>query len=149
MAQHLFTCPHCSKPSIGIWVKYWARPFNPAVCQYCDKASSLSDGVETASAWLYFIAGIWAFMVLALGAARVHNCSFIDCGTPDPGPSPVSLLISLMVFYVAVEMAKVFWIPLTAISDTEVEKRKSTSNRIVTAVVIFFLAALLLEKCGF
>jgi len=88
-------------------------------------------------------------MVLALGAARVHNCSFIDCGAPDPGPSPVALLISLLVFYVAVETAKVFWVPLKALSDTEVKKTKATSNRVVTAVVIFFFTAVLLGKCGF
>ena len=69
--------------------------------------------------------------------------------TPIMGPPPVTLLIFLPVFYVAVETAKVFWVPLKALSDTEVEKKKSTSNRIVTAVVIFFFATLLLEKCGF
>jgi len=58
-------------------------------------------------------------------------------------------LISLLVFYVAVATAKVFWVPLKALSDKEVEKEKSTSNRIATAVVFFFFAALLLEKCGF
>ena len=69
--------------------------------------------------------------------------------TPFIGPSPVTLLISLLVFYVAVESVKIFWVPLKALSDSEVERKKSTSNRIVTAVVIFFVAALLLEKCGF
>ena len=69
--------------------------------------------------------------------------------TPFIGPSPVTLLISLLVFYVAVESVKIFWVPMTALSDQEVEKKKSTSNRIVTAVVILFFAALLLEKCGF
>jgi len=40
-------------------------------------------------------------------------------------------------------------VPLKALSDTEVKKKKSTSNKIEIAVVIFLLIALLLRKCGF
>ena len=68
---------------------------------------------------------------------------------PVIGPSPVTLLLSLLLFYVAVQTAKMFWVPLKALSDAEVEKKKSTSNKIVTAVIIFFFVLLLLEKCGF
>ncbi len=143
MTRHLFTCPHCNKPSIRIRAKYWARPFEPAVCRYCNKASSISDAVETASALLFFIAGFCALGFFVMQFVTSRDDTLIM------GPSPVTLLISLLVFYVAVETAKVFWVPLKALSDTEVEKKKSTSNRIVTAVVIFFFVALLLEKCGF
>ena len=143
MAGHMFTCPHCNKPSISIWAKYWARPFEPALCHYCDRASSISDAVESASAFLYFIAGLCALGVFAMQLLASRDV------TPVGGPSPVTLLISLLAFYVAVETAKMFWVPLKALSDTEVEKQKSTSNRIVIAVVIFFSAALLLGKCEF
>ncbi len=143
MARHLFNCPHCNKPSIRIWAKYWARPHEPAVCHHCNKASSISDAVESASALLYFIAGLCAFTVILVQLMTFRS------DTPIGGPRPVTLLISVLVFYIAVETAKMFWVPLKALSDTEVEMEKSTSNRIVTAVVIFFFAASLLEKCGF
>jgi len=144
MAQHLFTCPHCNEPGIPIWAKYWARPHDPAVCRFCNKASSISDAVESASALLYFIAGIIA---LGLFAWQVLQTRRDD--TPVIGPSPITLLLSLLLFYVAVQTAKMFWVPLKALSDTEVKKKKSTSNKIEIAVVIFLLIALLLRKCGF
>jgi len=85
-ASQLFSCPHCKKPSIGIWAKYWAGTADPAVCHDCNEASSIPTPVETASTLLYVVAGIWAFMLLAFSAARIHNCSFIDCDTPISGP---------------------------------------------------------------
>ncbi len=144
MAQHLFTCPHCNEPSIPIWAKYWARPHDPAVCRFCNKASSISDAIESASALLYFIAGIIALSIFGWQVMLAHRDD-----SPVIGPSPVTLLLSLLLFYVAVQTAKMFWVPLKALSDTEVEKKKSTSNRIVTAVVIIFVITLLLGKCGF
>jgi uncharacterized protein (DUF983 family) len=144
MAQHLFTCPHCNEPSITKWAKYWARPHDPAVCRLCNKASSISDAVESASALLYFIAG-----TIALGIFTWQVLMTFRDDTPVIGPSPITLLLSLLLFYVAVQTAKMFWGPLKALSVMEVEKKKSTSNRIVTAVVIFFFVVLLLEKCGF
>jgi len=69
--------------------------------------------------------------------------------TPFIGPSAITLLLSLLSFYVVVQTVKMFWVPLKALSDTEVEKKKSTSNKIVTAVVIFFFITLLLGKFGF
>jgi len=142
MAQHLFTCPHCNEPSIPIWAKYWARPHDPAVCRFCNKGSSISDAVESASALLYFIAGIIALGFFAWQVRLTYRDE-----TPFIGP--ITLLLSLLLFYVAVETAKMFWVPLKALSDTEAEKKKSTSNKIVTAVIIFFFITLLLEKCGF
>jgi len=144
MAQHLFTCPHCNEPSIPIWAKYWARPHDPAVCRLCDKASSISDAVESASALLYFIAGFIALGILMWQVLMTRRDD-----TPFIGPSPITLLLSLLLFYVAVQTAKIFWVPLKALSDAEVEKKKSTSNKIVIAVVIFFFILLLLGKCGF
>ncbi len=144
MAQHLFTCPHCNERSIPIRAKYWARPHDPAVCRFCNKASSISDAVESASALLYFIAGIIALGIFTWQALLTHRDD-----TPVIGPSPITLLLSLLLFYVAVQTAKMFWVPLTALSDTEVKKKKSTSNRIVNAVVIIFFITLLLGKCGF
>ena len=143
----MLTCPHCNKPGIRIWAKYWAGPADPAVCNHCNEASSISASVTTASTLLYVIAGIWAFMVLALDVARIHNCSFVECDEPVSGTSPIALLISLLVFYVAVETAKVFWVPLKALSDAEVEKKKSTANRFTTAAVIIIVTLVLLEKC--
>jgi len=142
-ARQLFACPHCNKSGIGLWAKYQARPFNPAVCQYCDKASSISDAVETASTLLYVVAGLWAFTLFFLNVASVRR------GEPVTGPTPGALLFSLLIFYVAVEMAKVFWAPMKGFSGAEVEKKKSTSNRIGIAVVFFFLVASLLGKCGY
>lgn len=113
------------------------------MCHYCNKASSISDAVETASALLYFIAILCALGVFAMQLVSSRS------DTPIVGPRPTTLLISLLVFYVAVEAAKVFWVPLKALTDKEVEKEKSTSSKIVIAVAIFFLVALSLEKCGF
>jgi hypothetical protein len=146
MAQHLFTCPHCNEPSIPTRAKYWARPHDPAVCRFCNKASSISDAIESASALLYFIAGIIALGIFGWQVTLVHR------DAPVIGPSPVTLLLSLLLFYVAVQTAKMFWVPLKALSDTEVDKKKSTmstSNKIVNAVVILFFITLLLGKCGF
>jgi hypothetical protein len=86
-------------------------------------------------------------MVLALEAARIHNCSFVECDEPVSRTSPIALLISLFVFYVAVEAVKVFWVPLKALSDAEVEKKKSTAKRFTTAAVVIIVTLVLLEKC--
>ncbi len=142
MAQHLFTCPHCNEPRIPIWAKYWARPHDPAVCRFCNNASSISDTVESASALLYFIAGIIALGIFARQVQMTYRGE-----TPFIGP--ITLLLYLLLFYVAVQTAKMFWVPLTALSDTAVKKKKSTSKKIATAVTIFFFIALLLGKCGF
>ena len=142
MAQHLFTCPHCNEPSIPIWAKYWARPHDPAVCRNCNKASSISDAVESASALLYFIAGMFALGIFAWQVKITYSGD-----TPFIGP--MTLLLSLLLFYVAVQTAKMFWVPLKAHSDTAVKKKKSTSKKIVAAVTIFLFIALLLGKCGF
>ncbi len=85
-------------------------------------------------------------MVLAIDVARVHNCSFVECDEPVSRTSPVELLISLFVFYVAVETAKVFWVPLKALSDAEVEKKKSTASRFSTAAVVIIVTLWLLDK---
>ena len=66
-----------------------------------------------------------------------------------PFIGPITLLLYLLLFYVAVQTAKMFWVPLKALSDTAVKKKKSTSKKTETAVVIFLLIALLLGKCGF
>ena len=143
MARHLLACPHCNKPGIGLWAKYRARPFEPAVCQNCDRASSISDAVESVSALIYFIAGFFA-----LGFFAMHLLSSRS-NTPIFGPSPITLLISLLVFYVAVEAAKMFWVPMKALSDPEVARKKSTSNKISIGIVIVFFTLVLLGKCGF
>ena len=142
MAQHLFTCPHCNEPSIPIRAKYWARPHDPAVCRFCNNACSISDAVESASALLYFIAGIIALSIFAWQVKITYR---------DDAPfiGPITLLLSLLLFYVAVQTAKMFWVPLKALSDTAVKKKKSTSKKTGTAVVIFLFIALLLGKCGF
>ncbi len=88
-------------------------------------------------------------MVLALDAARIHNCSFVDCDESISATSPIALLISLLVFYAAVETAKVFWVPLKALSDTAVEKKKLTANRFWTAAVIIIVTLWLLDKYVF
>ncbi len=139
----MFTCPHCSKPSIRIWTKFLATAHDPAVCDYCDKPSSTPGFVESASTLLYAIAGLLALGTIFIGVARVRR------GTPIDGPTPITLLISLLAFYVAVEAAKVYWVPLKALSDHEVEKSRSTWNRFTVTFVVIVVAALLLEKCGF
>ena len=142
MAQQLFTCPHCNEAGIRFWGKYWARPHDPAVCQQCDQASSISDGIETASTWLYIIAGFGGFVVFMM---QVMSSSESRADTAHP----IWILVSLMLFYFAVEAAKVFWAPLTAYSDREVEKRKATSNKIVIGIAIILFAIFVLERCGY
>ncbi len=127
-----------------MWTKYWATAAEPAVCEDCDKPSSIPGFVESTSALLYFIAGLCALGVFAIDVARVRSGTLID------GPTPVTLLIGLLVFfYVAVEAAKVYWVPLKVLSDHEVEKKRSTWNRVAIALGIIVGAAVLLEKCGF
>jgi len=139
----LFSCPHCEKLSIGLWAKYRAGTADPAICRYCNEPSSIPGFVETASTWLYAIGIFVALNIFAFDAMKVAR------GTPVSDVKPAALLIGVLVFYVAVEAAKVFWVPLKALSDCEVEKRQSTYGRIVNAMVIIMIAGTLLSKCGF
>ena len=114
------------------------------MCDHCDKPSSIPAFVQSASALLYFIAGLGALGALALGVAEFR------AGTlTDDYPTPVTLLVGLLVFYVAVEAAKVYWVPLKTLSNYEVENKRSTWNRVAIALVIIVVAAESLEKCGF
>ncbi len=140
----MFTCPHCNKPSIRLWAKYSATATDPAVCDDCDKPSSIPGFVESASASLYFVAGLCALSTFAIGVAKLRGGTLTD-----DYPTPVTLLICLLVFYVAVEAAKVYWVPLKALSDHEVEKKRSAWNRFAIALGIIVGAAVLFEKCGF
>ena len=139
----MFSCPHCEKLSIGLWAKYQAGTADPAICRYCNEPSSIPGFVETASTWLYAIAIFVALNIFAFDAMKVAR------GTPVSVTGPAALFIGLLAFYVAVEAAKVFWVPLKALSDYEVEKRQSTYDRILTAMVIIMIAGSLLSKCGF
>ncbi len=139
----MFSCPHCQEPSISIWAKYWAGTADPAMCRYCKKPSSIPGFVETASTWLYAIAILFALMTFAFDAMKVAR------DTSASVTNPAALLIGLLAFFVAVAAAKVFWVPLKALSDNEVEKRQSTNGRIDTALWIVLIAGTLLSKCGF
>ncbi len=139
----MFSCPHCQEPSISIWAKYWAGTADPAMCRYCKKPSSIPGLVETASTWLYAAAIMFALMTYAFDAMKVAR------DTPANVTNPAALLIGLLAFFVAVAAAKVFWVPLKALSDNEVEKRQSTYGRLLTAMVIIMIMGLLLRKCGF
>jgi len=140
----VFTCPHCNKPCIPLWTKYWASTHDPAVCDSCDKPSSIPGFVESISALLYALAVLSALGVFAF-AVMEHRS-----GVPTSDyPTPSALVLSVLVFCAAVKAINVYWVPLKALSDHEVEKRKSRSNRLVVTAVIILIAALLLEKCGF
>ncbi len=139
----MFSCPHCQEPSISIWAKYWAGTADPVTCRYCKKPSSIPGFVETASTWLYAIAILFALMTFAFDAMKVAR------DTPANVTNPAALLVGLLVFFVAVAAAKVFWVPLHALSGYEVEKRQSTNRRIDTALWIVLIAGALLSKCGF
>ncbi len=139
----MFSCPHCQEPSISIWAKYWAGTADPAMCRYCKKPSSIPGFVETASTWLYAIAFLFALMTFAFDAMKVAR------DTQASVTNPAALLVGLLVFYVAVEAAKVFWVPLQALSGNEVEKRQSTYGRIVTDMWIVVIGGSLLWKWGF
>jgi len=139
----LVNCPHCQESSISLWAKYCAGTADPAICRYCKKPSSIPGFVETASTWLYAIAILVALNIFAFDAMKVAR------GTPVSVTSPAALFIGLLAFYVAVAAAKVFWVPLKALSDYEVEKRQSTYGRIGTAMWIVVIGGLLLRQCGF
>jgi uncharacterized membrane protein len=113
------------------------------MCRYCKKPSSIPGFVETASTWVYAIAILFALMTFAFDVMKVAR------DTPASVTNPAVLLIGLLAFFVAVAAAKVFWVPLKALSENEVEKRQSTYGRIVTAMVIIMIAGTLLRKCGF
>ena len=140
----MFTCPHCNKPSIPLWTKYWASTHDPAVCTHCDKPSSIPGFVESISASLYAFAVLSALMVFAFAVMK-HRAGTLTSDYPTPSV----LILSVLLFCTAVKAVKVYWVPLKALSDQEVEKRKSRSNRLVMTFVIIVIAGLLLEKCGF
>ena len=139
----MFSCPHCQEPSITLWAKFWAGTADPAICRYCKNPSSIPGFVETASTWLYAIAIFVALNIFAFDAMKVAR------GTPVSDAKPAALLIGLLAFFVAVAAAKVFWVPLQALSGSNVEKRQSSYGRIVTAGAIIMIAGSLLSKCGF
>ncbi len=139
----MFSCPHCEKLSIGLWAKYRAGTADPAICRYCNEPSSIPGFVETASTWLYAIAIFVALNIFAFDVMKVAR------GTPVSDAKPAALLIGLLAFFIAVSAAKVFWMPLKALSDYEVEKRQSTYGRLLTVMVIIMIAGTLLRKCGF
>jgi len=139
----LFSCPHCQEPSISIWAKHRAGTADPAICRYCNEPTSIPGFVETASTWLYAIAIFVALNIFAFDAMKVAR------GTPVSDAKPAALLIGLLAFFFAVAAAKVFWVPLKALSGYEVEKRQSTYGRILTAMVIIMIMGSLLSKCGF
>ncbi len=139
----MFSCPHCEKLSIDLWAKYRAGTADPAICRYCNEPSSIPGFGETASTWLYAIAFFVALNIFAFDAMKVAR------GTPVSDAKPAALLIGLLAFFIAVSVAKVFWVPVQALSGSKIEKRQSTYGRIVTAMVIIMIAGTLLRKCGF
>ncbi len=140
----MFTCPHCNKPSIRIWAKYWASTHDPAVCDRCNKPSSIPGFVESISALLYALTVFSALMVFAFGVMKYRSGTLTN-----DYPTPPVLIIAVLVLYVAVEAVKVYWVPLKALSNHEVEKSKSSWNRLAIIFVLIVVAAVLLEKCGF
>jgi len=140
----VFTCPHCNKPCIPLWTKYWASTHDPAVCDSCDKPSSIPGFVESISALSYALAVLSALGVFAF-AVMEHRS-----GVPTSDyPTPSALVLSVLVFCVAVKAVKVYWVPLKALSDHKVEKVRSRRTGLTMTFVIIVVAALLLEKCGF
>jgi hypothetical protein len=135
----VITCPHCEQPGIRPLAKFWAGPADPAVCQHCDGASCTSSSIETASTILYVLAGFSAFILIILSFAEFRR------GEPVSGPSPGALLISLLLFYVAVEIAKVYWAPMTALSESDVARKKSIANRVSVALILFLVVVWFLD----
>jgi hypothetical protein len=111
----VFTCPHCNKPCIPLWAKYWASTHDPAVCDSCNKASSIPGFVESISALFYALAVFSALIAFAFGVMK-HRSGTLT----NDYPTPSELILAVLVFYVAVEAVKVYWVPLRALSDHEV-----------------------------
>lgn len=132
----MLTCPHCNRAGIGPWAKFFATPADPAVCRHCDNASSISPGLITVSTLLYFFAGFIAF-------------SFITVYMMKGWPSPAITLGILGLFFVAVESAKVLWVPLQALSDSVVKNKQASANRFYVVVFIIFSCLALLARCGY
>ena len=92
---------------------------------------------------MYLIAGIVGSFFFATHLLNSRSdITFVS-------PSLFTIFLSLLVFYAAVEIAKLFWVPMKALSDHEVARKKSTYNKISIAVVIVFFALVLLGKYGF
>ena len=136
----MLNCPHCNKPGIRPWAKYWANPADPAVCQICKEGSCIRSPVETASTLSYVVAGFAAFISFFLSVADVRR------GDPAGGPHPGMLLTYLLLFYAAVETAKVYWAPMTALSDVEITRKKSSSNRTTAIVIAIIIGLWLLDE---
>ena len=139
----MMICPHCDEPSVSPWAKYCASVTDPFVCDLCDKPSSVPSFVESVSALLHFFAlfvGLGVFGFTAMGYMRSGEVT---------GPPLTSIIVCLLVFYVAVEAAKVCWVPLRALSDSYIDKKKAKANRWMATGVIIVILAILLERCGF
>lgn len=136
----MLICPHCNKQGIRPWAKFWAGPADPAVCQVCKEGSCIRRSVETASTLLYVVAGFAAFISLILSVADVRR------GEPAGGPHPGVLLICLLLFFAAVEAAKVHWAPMTALTDADVAVKKSSANRTTVIVIAIIVGLWLLDK---
>ena len=82
-------------------------------------------------------------MVFAFGVAKFRNHTLTDSY-----PTPFELTLSVLAIYISVEIAKVLWVPLRALSSDEVGTRRSKYNKFIGAVLLFIVGAFLLEKCG-
>ena len=139
----MMICPHCDEPSVSPWAKYCASVTDPFVCDLCDKPSSVPSFVESVSALLHFFA-----MFVGLGAFGFTLMNYARSGELN-GPTPATIFVCLLVFYVAVEAAKVRWVPLRALSDSFIDKKKAKANRWTAIAAIIVILAILLERCGF
>ena len=139
----MINCPHCNKPSTSRWEKYCSSTSDPFICRRCNQPSSIPGFVESASALLYFFAVFVALNVFAFTVMEYR--SSCEANRPTVG----AILIALLVFSVAVEVAKAYLVPLKALSDSYVDGRKTTAKKATAFVIILVLAAAFLGKCGF
>ena len=139
----MIVCPHCHKSNVSAWKKYCASITDPFVCGLCEKPSSIPSIVESISALVYGFAifiGLNVFAFSVIGYARTGEVR---------GPAPGTIIICLLLFYLVFEAAKVYWVPLTALTDSYVARREAKSNRWMATGAIIVILAVLLERCGF
>lgn len=127
----MMTCPHCENPSIGAWQKYCASRTDPVVCRVCGRPSYIPAFAESVSTVLYAIVVLVALNVFAFKVMAYRSSGEVS------GPTPGLIIVTCLAFFVVVEAAKVYWVPLQALSDTYVAKQKAKSNKwMVTGATI-------------
>ena len=75
----MYSCPHCSSPSISAWRKFNATPWFPARCKICG-GESMASGWGRAVAALGAEVLMWGSIVFAVAVRSVYGLLLLPLG---------------------------------------------------------------------